>query len=71
MEASVLRRNIAVILAGGIGTRTRLDIPKQFLKVAGRTIIEHTVEAFERNRHVDEIAIVVHPAYVTTIETWR
>jgi len=64
----VLRKNVAVILAGGIGTRTGLDTPKQFLKVAGKTIVEHTVEAFERNSYVNEIAIVVHPAYVTTIE---
>lgn len=68
MGASILRKNVAVILAGGVGTRTGLDTPKQFLKVAGKTIIEHTIEAFERNRYVDEIAIVVHPAYVSVIE---
>jgi len=63
-----MRKNVAVVLAGGSGTRVGTDIPKQFLKVAGKTIIEHTVDAFQKNRNIDEIAIVIHPAYVYTIE---
>ena len=42
--------------------------PKQFLKVAGRMVIEHTVEVFEHHQHIDEIAIVVHPDYYSLIE---
>ena len=69
--------NIAVILAGGVGRRLNNGYPKQFYKVAGKTVIEHTVEVFERNERIDEIAIVINPAYITTIEeivlknTWR
>ena len=36
-----MNRNIAVILAGGIGSRFGRDLPKQFLKVAGKKVIEH------------------------------
>jgi 2-C-methyl-D-erythritol 4-phosphate cytidylyltransferase len=45
---------VAVVLAGGTGSRVGLDLPKQLLKVAGRTIIEHTVEALHDCADVDE-----------------
>ena len=60
--------NIAVILAGGVGSRLDSSHPKQFFKVAGKTVIEHTIEVFERNSLIDEIAVVINPAYSTTIE---
>ena len=62
-------RNIGIILAGGVGSRLGLSTPKQFFKVAGKTVIEHTVDVFEKNSLVDEIAIVIHQAYVSEIET--
>jgi len=43
----MLDMNIAVILAGGIGSRLGLDKPKQFMKIAGKTILEHTVDVFQ------------------------
>ena len=52
--------NIAVILAGGTGSRLGDSTPKQFFKVAGKTIIEHTVDVFEKNNSIDEISIVIH-----------
>ena len=56
--------NIAVILAGGSGLRLGGALPKQFLEVDGKEIIAYTIEAFERNPHVDEIAIVSRPEFV-------
>lgn len=61
-------KNIAVVLAGGIGSRLGLSTPKQFFKVAGKTVIEHTIDAFERNAHIDEIAIVSNSFYVAEVE---
>lgn len=58
---------IAVILAGGSGSRFGADRPKQFLEVAGKTIIEHTVEAFHRNDGVDEIAVVTRKDFVDDV----
>jgi len=60
--------NVAIILAGGIGSRLGFDIPKQFFKVAGKTVIEHTVDVFEKNALIDEIAVVIHGAYISEIE---
>lgn len=64
-----MRTNVAVILAGGDGSRLEASIPKQFLKIAGKMVIEHTVNAFEQNVNIDEIAIVSHPHYLREIET--
>ena len=60
--------NVAVILAGGAGNRLDKSHPKQFFKVAGKTVIEHTVDVFEKNPSIDEIAIVINPNYQVTIE---
>ncbi len=36
----------AVIVAGGSGTRMGADVPKQFLLLAGRPVLMHTLERF-------------------------
>jgi 2-C-methyl-D-erythritol 4-phosphate cytidylyltransferase len=36
----------ALIVAGGTGTRMRTEIPKQFLELAGKPILMHTIEKF-------------------------
>lgn len=61
-------KNIAIILAGGKGTRLGYDKPKQFIKVAGKLIIEHTIETFQKHPLIDEIAVVVHRDYIDTME---
>ncbi len=62
-------KNVAVILAGGTGNRFGLNIPKQFAKVAGKTIIEHTISRFQKHKRVDEICIVVHPDWIDKVES--
>lgn len=57
-------KNIAIVLAGGSGSRFGADMPKQFLQVAGKMIIEHTIDAFERHPLIDEIAVVSRADYV-------
>lgn len=54
-------RNIAVILAGGVGSRMGATVPKQFLPLAGRAVIEYSAETFNNHPAIDEVAIVVHP----------
>lgn len=64
-----MKRNIAIILAGGVGSRLGLSTPKQFFKVAGKMVVEHTIDAFESNPHIDEIAIVSNPFYISDFES--
>ena len=62
-------RNIAVILAGGIGARVGGNTPKQLLPLAdGRSVLEYAVCAFEQSPHIDEICIVMHPDYIAYAE---
>ena len=63
-----MRPNIAVVLAGGTGSRLGLSTPKQFFKVAGKMVIEHTIDTFEKNPQIEEIAIVSNPFYVADME---
>ncbi len=50
--------NIALIKAGGIGSRMGAGIPKQFLLVEGKPIVVYTLEVFERHPGIDAIIVV-------------
>ena len=54
---------IAVILAGGNGVRFGGAIPKQYTKLAGKLVIEHTMDVFERAEVVDQIIVVAKPDF--------
>ncbi|MDR1003692.1 MAG: 2-C-methyl-D-erythritol 4-phosphate cytidylyltransferase [Prevotellaceae bacterium] len=56
--------NVAVILAGGTGSRMGGTLPKQFLTVAGRSVIEYAIDTFDRHAQIDEIAVVCHADYL-------
>jgi D-ribitol-5-phosphate cytidylyltransferase len=56
--------NVAVIFAGGIGSRMNsAALPKQFLEVHGKPIIIHTLEHFEEHPDIDGIVIAILPQY--------
>lgn len=63
-ESAAPLRNVAVVLAGGTGTRVGLRTPKQLLKVAGKTILEHSIDAFETCEVIDEILVLMAPGWV-------
>jgi len=56
-------KNYAIILASGVGSRYGCDIPKQFIKIAGKTVLEHTIEIFEKASDISEVIIVITPQY--------
>jgi ribitol-5-phosphate 2-dehydrogenase (NADP+) / D-ribitol-5-phosphate cytidylyltransferase len=62
-------RNVAVILAGGTGTRIGLNIPKQLIKVAGKPIIEHTIAAMHQSALVDEIVVMMVPGFLDEVRS--
>ena len=61
--------NSAIILAGGLGKRIGKNIPKQFLKINNKMIIDFSIEAFEKNKNIDEIIIVCHNEWIKYINS--
>jgi 2-C-methyl-D-erythritol 4-phosphate cytidylyltransferase len=57
-----------LILFSGSGERCKKDIPKQFIKIGKKTIIEHTIEVFEENKYIDEIILVCNPLFRNLME---
>jgi len=56
-------KNYAIILASGSGKRFNSDLPKQFVKLNGKTILEYSIEAFENCELINDIIVVIHPQY--------
>ncbi|MGO2306966.1 MAG: 2-C-methyl-D-erythritol 4-phosphate cytidylyltransferase [Providencia sp.] len=50
---------VALIPAAGIGSRMNADCPKQYLQIAGKTIIEHTINALLLNPLIQCIIVVL------------
>ena len=50
--------NVAIILAGGHGSRTEQDIPKQFMNIYEKPLIIYTLENFEKHPEIDDIEVV-------------
>lgn len=58
-------KNYAIILASGSSQRLKnLSTVKQFAKIAGKTILEHTISVFEKNENIDEIIVVTQQNYI-------
>ena len=63
-------RTIAVIVAGGSGTRFGVQMPKQFLELGGKPVLMRTIEAFEQTlRSGDREIIVTLP--VDQMDLWQ
>lgn len=63
--------NIAVILAGGVGSRLGADIPKQFIKVLDKPVIAYTIEAFQKHAEIDAILVVCVKEWIDEMEKIR
>ena len=51
-------KNIAIVLAGGNGSRMNSNIPKQYMEIAGKTILHYSLQQFEECPFIDEIILV-------------
>lgn len=56
--------NVAIIIAGGVGTRMGQDIPKQFINVYDKPVLIYTLESFQKHPEIDAIEVVC-------IEGWQ
>ena len=50
----------AIIVAAGKGTRMGSEIPKQYMTIAGKTILDTTLYKFEKSNDVDDIILVIN-----------
>lgn len=57
----------AILLAGGKGARMNNSTPKQYLLLAGKPVIVHSLEKLEEITDIEEIIIVCGEEYITTI----
>lgn len=57
-------KNLVIILAGGSGARLNKGTPKQFLELAGKPIIAHTIEQFLSHPLINDIFLVTHREYL-------
>ncbi|MDR1152469.1 MAG: bifunctional cytidylyltransferase/SDR family oxidoreductase [Bifidobacteriaceae bacterium] len=60
-------RTYGVVLAGGVGERLGLDIPKQMIKVAGKPILEHTVAVLDAAPGIDEVIVMITPGWADAV----
>jgi len=52
-------RVAAIVAAGGLGRRVGTEVPKQFLQIGGRTIVERSVDAFLSHPAIDQVVVVL------------
>jgi len=64
-----LGRVVALIAAGGRGERIGERVNKQFIEIAGKPILAHTLEPFERCQLVDEVVIVAPKDWLFFVAT--
>ncbi|MGD2089278.1 MAG: 2-C-methyl-D-erythritol 4-phosphate cytidylyltransferase [Candidatus Aminicenantes bacterium] len=55
----MMKKNLAIILAGGTGSRIEGDLPKQFLTLSGKTILQYSIEKFENHPRIHHIFLVI------------
>lgn len=62
--------NIALIIAGGVGSRMQNAIPKQFMTVFDKPIIAYTMERFEKHPSIDAIAVVCLKGWENILQSY-
>ncbi|HET8680215.1 MAG TPA: 2-C-methyl-D-erythritol 4-phosphate cytidylyltransferase [bacterium] len=58
----------AIVAAAGLGTRMGTAHPKQFISIAGKPVLAHTLEAFERCPVIETVCLVVREQEVTRVQ---
>ena len=61
MENKLMRRNIALIPAAGVGARMGAEYPKQYLAINGMPLIDHAIRAFEYHPEIEQTYVVIAP----------
>lgn len=62
--------NVAIIIAGGVGSRMKMDIPKQFIHIYDKPVIIYTLEGFQRHPEIDAIEVVCLEGWEDTLRDY-
>jgi 2-C-methyl-D-erythritol 4-phosphate cytidylyltransferase len=62
---------VAIVVAGGHGTRMGARVNKIFMEVAGRSILERSLELFESNPRIDQVVLVARQGDLSLCEPLR
>lgn len=63
-------KNIALVMAGGVGARMKSPVSKQFHMVKGKPVIVYTLEAFQQSVAIDEIVVVLLSGWTDILEKY-
>lgn len=55
---------IAIILAGGVGSRAEAERPKQFVEVLGKPVLAYTIETCQKHPEIDKVQVVCHSSWM-------
>ena len=60
--------NSAIILAAGKSSRMKKDIPKPYLKINGKLVIDYSITTLENSNYIDNIILVVSKEYISEMK---
>lgn len=63
-------KKIVILTAGGVGSRMKQEIPKQFITIKDKPIIIYTMEAFEKHPNIDGIIVVCLNGWESILQSY-
>ena len=63
--------NVVLVLSGGTGTRLGASVPKQYCTIAGKPVIVHTLEQFQKCHGVAGVIVVALAEWRAKILVWK
>lgn len=61
MTTLIPSRFTVIVPAAGVGKRMRADKPKQYLPLAGKTLLEHTLDTLISHPRIGQVILALHP----------
>ncbi|WP_299589010.1 2-C-methyl-D-erythritol 4-phosphate cytidylyltransferase [uncultured Microbulbifer sp.] len=52
-----------ILLAAGVGSRAKRDLPKQFIRVSGKPLFIHTIEVVSQVKAIENIILAINESY--------
>ena len=52
---------VCLLVAAGRGTRAKSKIPKQYVEIAGKAVLRHSINAILSSKKIDHVLVVIHP----------